>query len=131
MKPRIEYCFSSFYHEKLSFLWWFKARHKTKARSFEQYPTMKTLLSKRRNCYHAFETSDYCCGCVYGERRFLPANNGRPPTADAEFPSPLSLTLRIRLSNFPKWTPSFSFESFHDLLWRCCIVENGYCTETF
>lgn len=26
---------------------WFKARHKTKARSFEQYPMMKTLLSKR------------------------------------------------------------------------------------
>lgn len=58
--------------------------------------------SPRRNCYHAFETSDYCRGWVYGERRFLPANNGRPPTADAEFPSPLSLTLRIRLSSFPK-----------------------------
>lgn len=33
--------------ESSVFSWRFKARHKTKARSFEQYPMMKTLLSKR------------------------------------------------------------------------------------
>lgn len=44
MKPRIERCFSSFYQWKAQFSHGF---HKTKARSFEQYPMMKTLLSKR------------------------------------------------------------------------------------
>lgn len=63
---------------------------------------VKTLLSKRLHVVIVTMPLRRPTIVVAGSTVKEGSSPGRPPTADAEFPSPLSLTLRIRLSSFPK-----------------------------